>query len=107
MNIEYKLSRAEENGIITEDEKDYKLATTDFSYLAKKLVQNLGGKENIQTLDACITRLRIQVKDGSKVNYDKIRQTGVKGIAQLTDTDLQIVIGSDVQKVKAAMDEYL
>ena len=92
---------------ITEDEKDFKLATTDFSYLAKKLVQNLGGKENIQTLDACITRLRIQVNDESKVNYDKIRQTGVKGIVKLTETDLQIVIGADVQKVKEAMEEYL
>lgn len=92
---------------MTEDEKEFKLAAADISYLAKMLVQQLGGKENINNVEACITRLRVQVKDGSLVNYDKIRQLGVKGVAKLTDTDLQIVIGADVQKVKAAVDEYL
>ncbi len=92
---------------ISEDEKDYKLATNNFDYLAKKLVQLLGGKENIKNLDACITRLRIEVVDPTLVQDEKIRQTGVKGIAKLTDTDLQIVIGSDVQKVKEAMKEYI
>lgn len=92
---------------ISADEQDYKLATDNIPYLAKKLLQNLGGKENINTVDSCLTRLRVEVKDGTKVNADKIRQTGVKGLVKLTDTNIQIVIGSDVQKVKEAINDLL
>ncbi len=92
---------------IKADEAEFKLTTDNIPYLAKKLIQNLGGKENIESVDSCITRLRVEVKDGTKINENKIRQTGVKGLVKLTDTSIQIVIGADVQKVKDAMNEQL
>lgn len=92
---------------IADDEKTFKMNTSNIPYLAKKLLENLGGKGNIAALDCCITRLRVEVKDSKLINEDKIRQTGVKGLVKLTDTNIQIVIGSDVQKVKEAIDELL
>ena len=92
---------------IKDDEKDFVLATNNIEYFSKKLLENLGGKDNIEHLDACFTRLRVEVKDPSKVNDAKIRQTGVKGLVHMTDTNLQIVIGSEVQHVKEALDELL
>ena len=74
---------------------------------ATALLPLLGGKENIASLECCATRLRIEVKDAQKVETDKIRQMGVKGVVFLTDTNLQVVVGTSVQKVKAAMDELL
>lgn len=92
---------------VTDDEKSFQLATNNYAYLAKKLLENLGGKDNIDSLECCMTRLRIEVKDGTKVNDEKIKQTGVKGLVKLTDTTIQIVIGSDVVKVKDEMQELL
>ena len=83
------------------------MSATNNEFVAKKMLQNLGGKENIESLECCATRLRVEVKDPAKVDADKIRQMGVKGVVFLTETNLQVVIGTSVQKVKAAMDELL
>lgn len=102
--------RAEEDTTtaeITDDEKNFTMNNTNNEFVAKKMLQNLGGKENIASLECCATRLRIEVKDAQKVETDKIRQMGVKGVVFLTDTNLQVVVGTSVQKVKAAMDELL
>jgi PTS system N-acetylglucosamine-specific IIC component len=92
---------------ITEDEKSFALNATNIPYLAKKLIENLGGKDNVVSVENCITRLRIEVKDGTVINEEKIRQTGVKGLVKLTDTNIQIVVGKDVQAVKDAMNDLL
>ncbi|MCI2047339.1 MAG: PTS transporter subunit EIIC [Faecalibacterium sp.] len=92
---------------ITEDEKNFAMNATNIPYLAKKLIENLGGKGNVVSVENCITRLRIEVKDGTAINEEKIRQTGVKGLVKLTDTNIQIVIGKDVQAVKDAMNDLL
>ena len=41
------------------------------------LLEGLGGKENVESLDNCITRLRLEVKDGTLVNEKKIKAAGV------------------------------
>ena len=92
---------------ITEGEKNFTMNATNIPYLAKKLIENLGGKANIVSVENCITRLRIEVKEGTAINEEKIRQTGVKGLVKLTDTNIQIVIGKDVQAVKDAMNDLL
>ena len=83
--------RAEEDTTtaeITDDEKNFTMNNTNNEFVAKKMLQNLGG-------------------NAQKVETDKIRQMGVKGVVFLTDTNLQVVVGTSVQKVKAAMDELL
>lgn len=60
--------------------------------LADKILELVGGKENIITVTNCMTRLRIRVKDTSKVNMEELKNT--EGVLGVTGTDsLQVVVG--------------
>ncbi|CAL4321776.1 PTS glucose transporter subunit IIBC [Buchnera aphidicola] len=74
--------------------------------LAKLLVYALGGKKNIQHLDACITRIRITVKDISKINQIKIKKMGASGII-ISGLGVQIVFGTKSDNLKTEMDDYI
>lgn len=68
----------------------------DYNKLSDQLLELLGGKENITFLTHCMTRLRMNVKDQSAVNEDKIKNTqGVLGL-QWAGEQLQIIIGQSV-----------
>ncbi|MFR3912272.1 MAG: PTS transporter subunit EIIC [Clostridium paraputrificum] len=84
---------------ISDEEKNIKLTHSNYAYMAKKILQNIGGKENVETAECCVTRLRLEIKDGSLVNEANIKKTGAKGIVRLSDTSIQIIIGTDVRKV--------
>ncbi|WP_317368677.1 N-acetylglucosamine-specific PTS transporter subunit IIBC [uncultured Tyzzerella sp.] len=71
----------------------------DFVDTAKIILEGLGGKENIVTIDNCITRLRIEVKDITKIDENKIRLAKVSGILKPGKNAIQIVIGTNVQFV--------
>ena len=43
----------------------------------------LGGKENIASLDACITRLRVQVNEQKNVNKDRLKELGAAGVLEV------------------------
>lgn len=71
------------------------------SELARMIVANLGGKENITQSWHCITRLRFNVKDQKKVDLDAIKKLeGVIG-AQFQSGQYQVIIGSAVEEVFA------
>ena len=61
------------------DEKELKLSHSNYSYMAKKLLQNVGGVENIVNAENCVTRMRLEIKDISLINEDNIKKTGAKG----------------------------
>lgn len=46
-----------------------------YDALAKIIVQNVGGRENISSLSHCVTRLRFKLKDESKANTDVLKNT--------------------------------
>lgn len=67
----------------------------DYKSLAKSIVENVGGADNIVHLEHCSTRLRFQLADHSKVNIDALKKTpGVMGV--IDAAQFQIVIGNDV-----------
>ncbi|GFH41107.1 N-acetylglucosamine-specific PTS transporter subunit IIBC [Lactococcus insecticola] len=90
---------------IGSDETDEDLDDADSSFddkfaaLASKLLVGLGGSENLATIDNCTTRLRLTVNDTQKVDVDKIKKTGVPGVRVLDDTNVQIIVGTEVQFV--------
>jgi PTS system N-acetylglucosamine-specific IIC component len=57
----------------------------------------LGGRENLVEIDNCVTRLRLKVKDMSLVNESRLKQLGSKGVIKLSKTDLQVIVGTDVE----------
>ena len=74
--------------------------------MAEKLVAAFGGADNIETLDACITRLRLAVKDASKVSDDALKQLGASGVMRIGN-NVQAVFGTASENLKTDMEEYL
>ncbi|MBP0724670.1 PTS transporter subunit EIIC [Bacillus sp. RG28] len=62
-------------------------------------LQGLGGKENLKNIDHYTTRLRLQVKDTSKINEAILKKAGARGVIKLDDTNVQVVVGTNVQFV--------
>jgi len=80
---------------------------TDFGVLAATILEGLGGKENIESLDYCVTRLRMEVKDNLLVDESKIKKAGVAGIIRPSKTNVQVVVGPQVQFVADELKKLL
>ena len=62
-------------------------------------IEGLGGKENVTSIDHCVTRLRLEVKDRLLVDEKKIKTSGAAGVIRPGKTSVQVVIGPKVQFV--------
>lgn len=67
--------------------------------LAQKIVENVGGKENINSLTHCITRLRFKLKDESKANDDILKNMDGVVTVMKSGGQYQVVIGNHVPAV--------
>ncbi|OTN90354.1 PTS system, N-acetylglucosamine-specific IIBC component [Enterococcus sp. 7E2_DIV0204] len=76
-----------------------------FAVLASKIYQGLGGDANVTSIDNCTTRLRLTVSDTSKVDQAKIKATGVPGVKVIDDTNIQVIVGTEVQFVADEMNK--
>ena len=83
----------------TEAESKLVLATSNYGEIAGKILEGLGGKENIASLDNCITRLRVEVREYTNVDEKAIKSAGVSGVIRPSKTSVQVVIGTQVQHV--------
>lgn len=70
------------------------------------LVEGLGGPDNINTLENCFTRLRVNVKDPSLLKEELINKMPNSGIVKKGD-DIQIIFGLQVAEVRQAVEDYL
>lgn len=68
------------------------------SELAEAILPHLGGKENILTIDNCITRLRLEVKDASVVNKTHLKKL-TAGVITPSENAVQVIIGTEVEFV--------
>lgn len=76
---------------------------TDYKPLAEQIITLVGGKENIETAQNCVTRLRFVLKDESIAKTDEIKATkGVLGVAK-QGGQYQVIIGTHVPKVMEAV----
>ena len=82
-----------------EDETKVVLSNNNFTEVARIVLEGVGGKENLTSIDNCITRLRLEVKDYTKVNEKKIKSAGVAGVVRPSKTAVQVIIGTQVQHV--------
>jgi glucose-like phosphotransferase system IIB component len=89
--------------------EDQHKATVDdkFQLLAADVILAYGGSENIVNVDACITKLRVQVKDQSKVDGDKLRKLGAAGIIKPSPQSVYAVFGTTADTIKNKMNEIL
>jgi PTS system maltose and glucose-specific IIC component len=72
-----------------------------------QIIVGLGGKENIQHVDCCFTRLRVKIKDIQKINEVILKQSGASGIIRATENDLQVIYGPQVESIAGAVKQSL
>ncbi|TLU68962.1 PTS N-acetyl glucosamine transporter subunit IIABC [Enterobacter sp. MF024] len=77
--------------------------TEDVSGLARQYIAAVGGSDNLTGIDACITRLRLNVKDSSLVNEAMAKRLGASGVIRLNKTSVQIIVGFVAEKIANAM----
>ena len=82
-----------------EGELKIELANNDFTAMAEIIMEGVGGKENLTSIDHCITRLRLEVKDRLLVDEAKIKSSGASGVIRPGKTSVQVIIGPKVQFV--------
>jgi PTS system glucose-specific IIC component len=88
----------------TLDVADARAAVADD--FAKELVLAFGGKSNIRGIDACITRLRVEVENIDKASPDKLKALGAAGVVTVGN-NLQAIFGPKSDNLKTDMEEYL
>jgi PTS system glucose-specific IIC component len=71
-----------------------------------ELVLAFGGRRNITNLDACITRLRVVVKDAGSVDQAKLKAMGAAGV-MVVGNSIQAIFGTPSENMKTDMQEYL
>ena len=82
-----------------EAEKKVVLANDNFTEVAAIILEGIGGKENVTSIDNCITRLRLEIKDYTKVDESKIKSAGVAGVIRPGKNSVQVIVGTKVQFV--------
>ena len=85
-----------------EEEKKVQLASDNYTEIAKKILAGCGGKGNIVSIDNCVTRLRLEVRDMTAVNDKAIKAAGVAGVIKPGKTSVQVIVGTKVQFVADA-----
>lgn len=87
-----------------EDELSENIALTgDMNELAKAYIEALGGKENIVSVDNCVTRLRLGVKDNSIIKEKNLTALGARGVIRPGKGNIQVIVGTNVQFVADAI----
>lgn len=66
---------------------------------AKAVLLAIGGKDNIEVLDACITRLRLTLKDPSVIDKSTLKALGAAGVFE-SGNNVQAIFGTEAEKIK-------
>ena len=82
-----------------ETEKAVVLSNDNFTEVASIILEGVGGKANVTSVDNCITRLRLEIKDYTLVDEKKIKAAGVAGVMRPGKNSVQVIIGTKVQFV--------
>ncbi|MFI5685707.1 glucose PTS transporter subunit EIIB [Streptomyces sp. NPDC051636] len=73
---------------------------------AEKIVAGLGGIDNIEEIEGCITRLRTEVADPSLVDETALKAAGAHGVVKM-GTAIQVVIGTDADPIAAEIEDMM
>ncbi len=83
-----------------------KVNRKDFSNEVNRLVNYLGGKDNIVVAECNMSRFKVILKDITKVDKDGIQRLGAKGIVEV-DNQLKIIFGRDSRALKKCIKDFL
>ncbi|MCI6885665.1 MAG: PTS transporter subunit EIIC [Lachnospiraceae bacterium] len=74
---------------------------------AARIIEGLGGFENIGVVNNCLTRLRVDIKDMSLVNEELLKKTGAMGFVRSSDTHIQVIYGPKVERIASDVREIM
>ncbi|HDA3042823.1 TPA: PTS transporter subunit EIIB, partial [Staphylococcus aureus] len=74
---------------------------------AIQILEGLGGQENIVNLTNCATRLRLELKDTSIIDQQKIKNAGAVGVTVNGKHSTQVIVGTHVQQVADEIEKHL
>ncbi|WP_160623544.1 N-acetylglucosamine-specific PTS transporter subunit IIBC [Mixta intestinalis] len=80
---------------------------TETESLARRYISAVGGSENLTHIDACITRLRLNVKDSAVLNESLAKRLGASGVIRLNKQSVQIIVGTQAESIASAMKTVL
>ena len=89
-----------------DDDEESTSSTMNNSELAFGILEALGNKENLKSLDACITRLRVQVEDINVVDKDKLKELGAAGV-MVVGNNIQAIFGPKSDTLKSEINEII
>lgn len=92
-------------GVANSNEIKRKKAT-DRETMAQQLIGAFGGKNNIEDLNACITRLRVEVKDTNRADQKKLKALGAAGVI-VAGNNMQAIFGLHSENLMSDMQEYI
>ena len=81
-----------------------KASKKDVSIDLNKLVEYLGGKDNVISTETDMSRFKVELKDVTKANKEGIQKLGARGIVEI-DNQLKIILGPDSKQLKKYIDE--
>ena len=82
-----------------EAELSFELDINDFTRMAELILEGVGGMSNVTSIDNCITRLRLEVRDRLLVDEKVVISSGAADIIRPGKTSVQVIIGPKVQLV--------
>ncbi|GLT17299.1 PTS glucose transporter subunit IIBC [Vibrio zhanjiangensis] len=86
-----------------DDDSSELVASGSSSELAKQYLKALGGHENLTAIDACITRLRLTIKDTSIISESTLKSLGAMGVVRLGSNNVQVILGPLAEIVAGEM----
>jgi len=72
----------------------------------EKIVAGLGGIDNIDEIEGCVTRLRTEVVDPGRVDEAALKAAGAHGVVKM-GTAVQVVVGTDADPIAAEIERLL
>jgi PTS system N-acetylglucosamine-specific IIC component len=73
---------------------------------AEQVISAFGGRDNLVNVDACITRLRVEVNDKDKVDQARLKRLGAAGVVEVGHS-VQAVFGTDAEALKSDINDIL
>ncbi|MCC8419968.1 PTS transporter subunit EIIC [Photorhabdus thracensis] len=95
------------DGYDVDVDKNGKATANNIHNEAHQYLAAVGGSDNLTAIDACITRLRLSVKNVDQVNDNLVKRLGASGIIRLNKQSVQVIVGTRAELIASAMRDVL
>lgn len=83
----------------SQSESEQSTTNTKNKTKAAQYIEALGGAENIERVDSCITRLRLEVKNSDNLDEAKLKELGASGVMKANKSNAQVVVGTKAELI--------